>query len=184
MQAVIVRPLSAVEDLVRFAEEPQMFAIDFNDGCPIHVYSSTSRDSLLAAVRDAVQSEGQRALPVLARLTMPGHHLDPPCGRVVPLPLSTSVIGPHRLFADVDGEALHVKHLTAAAKDAVAEGGSVPGSKARLWRRVREFNACVPYSGLQPNMEVLDVTLMALLSMLPAPPNLPPEAPPDRKSVV
>lgn len=37
MQAVIVRPLSAVEDLVRFAEEPQMFAIDFNDGCPIHV---------------------------------------------------------------------------------------------------------------------------------------------------
>jgi DnaJ family protein C protein 13 len=57
MQAVIVRPLSAVEDLVRFAEEPQMFAIDFNDGCPIHVYSSTSRDSLLAAVRDAVQSE-------------------------------------------------------------------------------------------------------------------------------
>ncbi len=109
---------------------------------------------------------------------MPGHHLDPPCGRVVPLPLSTSVIGPHRLFADVDGEALHVKHLTAAAKDAVAEGGSVPGSKARLWRRVREFNACVPYSGLQPNMEVLDVTLMALLSMLPAPPNLPPEAPP------
>ena len=36
-QAVIVRPLSAVSSLVRFAEEPQMFAIEFNDGCPIHV---------------------------------------------------------------------------------------------------------------------------------------------------
>lgn len=37
VQAVSVRPLSAVSSLVRFAEEPQMFAIEFNDGCPIHV---------------------------------------------------------------------------------------------------------------------------------------------------
>lgn len=37
VQAVIVRPLSTVNALVRFAEEPQMFAIEFNDGCPIHV---------------------------------------------------------------------------------------------------------------------------------------------------
>lgn len=115
---------------------------------------------------------------MLARLTMPGHRLDPPCGRVPLSPTPTPVSSPHRLFADIEGEALHVKHLTAAAKDAVAEGGSIPGSKARLWRRVREFNACVPYGGVQPNMEILDVTLMALLSMLPAPPNLPPESPP------
>lgn len=37
MQAVIVRPLSSVSALVRFSEEPQMFAVEFNDGCPIHV---------------------------------------------------------------------------------------------------------------------------------------------------
>lgn len=37
MQAVTVRPLSSVSALVRFAEEPQMFAIEFSDGCPIHV---------------------------------------------------------------------------------------------------------------------------------------------------
>lgn len=37
VQAVIVRPLSAVNALIRFTEEPQMFAIEFNDGCPIHV---------------------------------------------------------------------------------------------------------------------------------------------------
>lgn len=37
MQAVTVRPLSSVCGLVRFAEEPQMFAIEFSDGCPIHV---------------------------------------------------------------------------------------------------------------------------------------------------
>ena len=37
VQVVIVRPLSVVSSLVRFAEEPQMFAIEFSDGCPIHV---------------------------------------------------------------------------------------------------------------------------------------------------
>lgn len=37
LQAVIVRPLSTVSALVRFAKEPQMFAIEFSDGCPIHV---------------------------------------------------------------------------------------------------------------------------------------------------
>lgn len=36
-QAVIARPLSAVAAVVRFGEEPQMFALEFNDGCPIHV---------------------------------------------------------------------------------------------------------------------------------------------------
>lgn len=61
-----------------------------------------------------------------------------------------------------------LKHLTAAAKDAVAEGGSIPGSRAKLWRRIREFNACIPFS---------EVTL-ALITMLPAAPNLPPESPP------
>jgi DnaJ family protein C protein 13 len=125
-----------------------------------------------------VSKQGQRPIPVLARIVMPGHRLDPPCGRVLPLPSPIPVSGPHRLFADIEGEALYVKHLTAAAKDAVAEGGSIPGSKARLWRRVQEFNACVPYVGLQYHMEVIDTTLMALLSMLPVPPNLPPDSPP------
>lgn len=37
LQAVIVRPLSSVNALVRFAEEPQMFAIEFNDGSPVYV---------------------------------------------------------------------------------------------------------------------------------------------------
>ncbi|KAK9903730.1 hypothetical protein M0R45_001010 [Rubus argutus] len=149
-EAVIVRPLSAVNALIRFTEEPQMFAIEFNDGCPIHVYASTSRDSLLAAVRDLLQTEGQCAVTVLPRLTMPGHRIDPPCGR----------------------------HLAAAAKDAVSEGGSIPGSRAKLWRRIREFNACIPYTGVPPNIEVPEVTLMALITMLPATPNLPPESPP------
>ncbi|KAJ7528593.1 hypothetical protein O6H91_15G009400 [Diphasiastrum complanatum] len=176
-EAVLVRPLSTVAALVRFPEEPQMFAIEFSDGCPTHVYTSTSRDSLLVAVRDVIQAEGQRPIPVLPRLTMPGHRLDPPCGRVYVISSPTPT-GANRLFADVDGESLHLKHLAAAAKDAVAEGGSIPGSKAKLWRRVREFNACIPYSGLQPSAEVPDVALMALLSMLPAPPNLPAEAPP------
>uniref|UniRef100_A0A2P2LD97 DnaJ homolog subfamily C GRV2 isoform X2 n=1 Tax=Rhizophora mucronata TaxID=61149 RepID=A0A2P2LD97_RHIMU len=171
-EAIIVRPLSAVSSLVRFAEEPQMFAIEFNDGCPIHIYSSTSRDSLLAAVWDLLQTEGQCPVPVLPRITMPGHRVDPPCGRVHLL------LGPQRPIADMENASMHLKHLASAAKDAVAEGGSVPGSKAKLWRRIREFNACVPYSGVPPNIEVPEVTLMALITMLPSTPSLPPEAPP------
>ncbi|XP_073157556.1 dnaJ homolog subfamily C GRV2 isoform X2 [Henckelia pumila] len=173
-EAVIVRPLSAVSALVRFAEEPQMFAVEFNDGCPTHVYASTSRDSLLAAVRDVLQSEGQYPVPVLPRMTMPGHRIDPPCGRVgLQYPLSQQ-----QLLVDTEFATMHLKYLAAAAKDAVAEGGSIPGSRAKLWRRIREFNACVPFIGVPPNVEVPEVTLMALITLLPAAPNLPPEAPP------
>ncbi|KHN10408.1 DnaJ like subfamily C member 13 [Glycine soja] len=171
-EAVTVRPLSSVSALVRFAEEPQMFAIEFSDGCPIHVYASTSRDSLLAAVRDALQTEGQCAIPVLPRLTMPGHRIDPPCGRVF------LQYGQQKPVTDAESASMHLKHLAAAAKDAVAEGGSVPGSRAKLWRRIREFNACIPYGGVPTNVEVPEVTLMALITMLPAAPNLPPESPP------
>ncbi|KAI8565559.1 hypothetical protein RHMOL_Rhmol03G0269700 [Rhododendron molle] len=175
-EAVIVRPLSAVSSLVRFAEEPQMFAIEFNDGCPIHVYASTSRDSLLAAVRDVLQTEGQCPVPILPRLTMPGHRIDPPCGRVNLLRKQLSAR--QRPAVDTESATTYLKHLAAAAKDAVAEGGSIPGSRAKLWRRIREFNACIPYSGVPANIEVPEVTLMALITMLPAAPNQPPESPP------
>ncbi|KAK6941565.1 GYF domain 2 [Dillenia turbinata] len=175
-EAVIVRPLSAVCALVRFSEEPQMFAIEFNDGCPIHVYASTSRDSLLAAVRDVLQTELQCPIPVLPRLTMPGHRIDPPCGRVHLL--AQYPTGQQRHTADVDNANMHLKHLFTAAKDVAAEGGSVPGSKVKLWRRTREFNACVPYSGVPPNIEVSEVILFALITMLPSTPNYPPEDPP------
>ncbi|CAN8246994.1 unnamed protein product [Cochlearia groenlandica] len=171
-EVVIVRPLSSVSSLVRFAEEPQMFAIEFSDGCPVHVYASISRDNLLAAILDILQTEGQCPIPVLPRLTMPGHRIDPPCGRV------SLVLGPQHLAADMESCSLHLKHLAAAAKDAVAEGGSVPGSRAKLWRRIREFNACVPYTGVPTNTEVPEVTLMALITMLPSTPNLPLDAPP------
>lgn len=176
-EAVIVRPLSAVSALVRFAEEPQMFAVEFNDGCPIHVYTSTSRDSLLAAVRDVLQTEGQCPFPVLPRLTMPGHSIDPPCGRAY-LQAHQSSLGQQYPVIDMESASMHLKHIAAAAKDAVAEGGSVPGSRAKLWRRIREFNACIPYSGVPPSIEVPEVVLMALITMLPATPNLPPDASP------
>lgn len=102
---------------------------------------------------------------------MPGHRLDPPSGRAY-------FQSQQRPVADVESTSMHLKHLSAAAKDAVAEGGLVPGSRARLWRRIREFNACIPYSGVPVNIEVPEVVLMALITMLPATPNLPPDAPP------
>ncbi|XLT80809.1 hypothetical protein HN873_002562 [Arachis hypogaea] len=169
--AVTVCPLSSVSSLVRFAEEPLMFAVEFSDGCPIHVYASTSRNSLLAVVRDAIQTEGQCAILVLPRLTMPGHWIDPPCGSVY------LQYGQQKSVADAESASMHLKHLTAAAKDAVAEGGSIPGSRAKLWRRIREFNACIPFSDVPSTVEVPEVTL-AMITMLPAAPNLPPESPP------
>lgn len=175
-EAVIVRPLSTVSSLVRFAEEPQMFAVEFNDGCPIHVYASTSRDSLLAAIKDVIQTEGQYPVPVLPRLTMPGHRIDPPCGRVY-LQMQLHLAS-QRHVTDIESASMYLKHLAAAAKDAVAEGGSVPGSRAKLWRRIREFNACIAYSGVPYSVEVPEVVLMALITMLPATPNLPSGAPP------
>lgn len=103
---------------------------------------------------------------------MPGHRIDSPCGRVyLQFPQQ-----PQRPLSDVESATMHLKHLAAAAKDAVAEGGSIPGSRAKLWRRIREFNACVPFSGVPPTIEVPEVTLMALITLLPAAPNLPPES--------
>ncbi|XP_058002306.1 dnaJ homolog subfamily C GRV2-like, partial [Hevea brasiliensis] len=116
--------------------------------------------------------QGQSPVPILPRLTMPGHHIDPPCGRVHLL------VGPQRPIVDIESASMHLKHLAAAAKDAVAEGGSIPGSRAKLWRRIREFNACISYSGVPSNIEVPEVTLMALITMLPATPNLPLDSPP------
>ncbi|KAF8728194.1 hypothetical protein HU200_018782 [Digitaria exilis] len=161
-EAVIVRPLSAVNALVRFAEEPQMFAFEFNDGCPIHVYASTSRDNLLATVLDVLQTQRQRAIPVLPRLTMPGHRIDPPCG------VAHHQI-PHHGTVDMEAATMHIKHLAAAAKEAVASSDTVPGAKIRLWRKIREFNACIPYTGVPVNIEVPEVVLMALISLLPNP---------------
>lgn len=109
---------------------------------------------------------------MLPRLTLPGHRIDPPCGRV------HLQFGKQSPGADMESAAMHLKHLAAAAKDAVAENGSIPGSRAKLWRRIREFNACIPYSGVPPNIEVPEVTLMALITMLPSAPNLPPDSPP------
>ncbi|GJM91559.1 hypothetical protein PR202_ga07941 [Eleusine coracana subsp. coracana] len=168
-EAVIVRPLSAVSALVRFAEEPQMFAFEFNDGCPIHVYASTSRDNLLATILDVLQNQRQCAIPVLPRLTMPGHRIDPPCGGIHPQI-------PHH---DIEAATMHIKHLAAVAKEAVVSSDTIPGAKIRLWRRIREFNACVPYTGVPVNIEVPEVVLMALISLLPTTPhNLPADAPP------
>ncbi|CAI5949315.1 unnamed protein product [Closterium sp. NIES-65] len=128
-EATYMRQLSTVSALVRWVEEPQLLALEFVDGAPILVYRCAARDSLLSALKDAIETEGDQLL---------------------------------------------VKHLAAAAKDAVADGGTIPGSKTRLWRRVREFNACVPYSGLSAGVDVPDVVVMAVLSMLPSPPVPPP----------
>lgn len=168
-EATTVRPLAAVSALVRFAEEPQMFAFEFNDGCPIHLYASTSRDNLIATVLDVIQSQRQCAIPVLPRLTLHGHRIDPPCG-VAHLQI------PHHATVDMEAASMHIKHLAVVAKEA---SENIPGAKIKLWRRIREFNACIAYTGVPINIEVPELVLMALISLLPVTPqNLPADAPP------
>ncbi|AQL05333.1 DnaJ homolog subfamily C GRV2 [Zea mays] len=164
-EAVIVRPLSAVSALVRFVEEPQIFAFEFNDGCPIHV-------STYHTVLDVLETQRQCAIPVLPRLTMSGHRIDPPCG-VAHLEM------PYHGSVDMESASMHTKHLAAIAKEAVVSSDTVPGAKIRLWRRIREFNACVPYTGVPVNIEVPEVVVLALISLLPTiPHSLPADAPP------
>jgi DnaJ homolog subfamily C member 13 len=103
---------------------------------------------------------------------MPGHRIDPPCG-------VSHLQMPHHSSVDMESATMHIKHLAAAAKEAVASSDTVPGAKIRLWRRIREFNACVPYTGVPVNIEVPEVVLMALISLLPTiPHSLPADAPP------
>ncbi|XP_039785026.1 dnaJ homolog subfamily C GRV2-like isoform X2 [Panicum virgatum] len=104
----------------------------------------------------------QCAIPVLPRLTMPGHRIDPPCG------VAHHQMPHHGIF-DMEAATMHIKHLAAVSKEAVASSDTVPGAKIRLWRRIREFNACVPYTGVPVNIEVPEVVLMALISLLPNP---------------
>ncbi len=40
-------------------------------------------------------------------------------------------------------------------------------SEKTLWLRMREFNACVPYTGLPPDTKIKEETMEALASMLP-----------------
>lgn len=78
------------------------------------VYSSTARDSLLACVLDAVQTEAGRPLQVLPRPTLPGHRIDPP-GNVA----SMSSAGKSGDMEIPDSSQL--KYLAQAAKECLAE---------------------------------------------------------------
>lgn len=42
--------------------------------------------------------------------------------------------------------------------------------KDRLWQRIVEFNACIPYSGVSPSTVLPDTAVQAIVALLPAPP--------------
>ena len=63
--------------------------------------------------------QGQCPVPVLPRLTRPGHRIDPPCGRVY-LQIKGFSVG-QQSVTDSESASTHLKHLAAAAKDTVAK---------------------------------------------------------------
>eukprot|EP00898_Chlorokybus_atmophyticus_P007654 jgi/Chlat1/7890/Chrsp66S00581 len=193
-----VRPLTAIAALVRHAEDPQRFTIEYADGCPATVYWSTQRDHLLAAVLNCAEEKVLHAIPILTSPSPGGEHIG----------------GGAAVAVDTEVEQIHVKHLATAAKEAATDPtglavlfglgdgqshsnsdssyspvnpiGPIAGVKTsvigprsgasdaaseqvrtRLRRRVREFNACIPYGGLSHGVEVVETVLTVLLSLLP-----------------
>lgn len=53
-------------------EEPQKLGIEWMDGSPPTLYTSTARDSILSAILDIAQTNACRPIPVLADLTLSG----------------------------------------------------------------------------------------------------------------
>eukprot|EP00210_Caulerpa_lentillifera_P007523 g7188.t1 len=64
--------LGAISALVRFIEEPQKFGIEWMDGSSPTLYSSTSRDAILAAILDTSQTNAGRPIPVIPELSLAG----------------------------------------------------------------------------------------------------------------
>lgn len=64
--------LGAISALVRFIEEPQKFGIEWLDGSAPTLYSSTSRDAILAAILDTAQTNAERPIPIVPELSLAG----------------------------------------------------------------------------------------------------------------
>lgn len=72
---VLRRPLTAIAALVRFADDPKLLAVEWEDGAPPCQFVTPARDAVLAALLGAAQAAAGRPIAI-----MPG---EPECSSLV-----------------------------------------------------------------------------------------------------
>jgi DnaJ family protein C protein 13 len=83
---VLRRPLTAVAALVRFADDPKLLAVEWEDGAPPCQFVTPARDAVLAALLGAAQAASGRPIAV-----MPGGQQGIACASVAFLPEANSL---------------------------------------------------------------------------------------------
>lgn len=130
-QPVTLKPLNDIFSLIRSAEDPQMFSIEFATLENTFSYTSTERDALLASLVESVRSSGNVDVHVKNTPTNLGWRC-----------------GPLHLPVDDEIERSHLKAFT-----------SLPFGWTFL-DAIYRFNTICPYSGLAHN-SMQDVKLFA-----------------------
>jgi hypothetical protein len=62
---VLRRPLNAVAAVVRFADDPKLLAVEWEDGAPPCQFVTPARDAVLAALLSAAQAASGRPIAVM-----------------------------------------------------------------------------------------------------------------------
>lgn len=62
---VLRRPLTAVAAVVRFADDPKLLAVEWEDGAPPCQFVTPARDAVLAALLSAAQAASGRPIAVM-----------------------------------------------------------------------------------------------------------------------
>lgn len=62
---VLRRPLTAVAALVRFADDPKLLAVEWEDGAPPCQFVTPARDAVLTALLSAAQAASGRPIAVM-----------------------------------------------------------------------------------------------------------------------
>ncbi|KAK9807966.1 hypothetical protein WJX73_008492 [Symbiochloris irregularis] len=178
------RSLASIAAIVRFVEEPQWLAFEWLDGTPPSMFISAARDAILTATLDIAQGVAGRCIPVLPQHTFPGDVVVSGDAHPPPSPedgRSTDGDESENLSVGsppVEGSALVRRRSNLAAAFGNRSGGEARTATLRsfthgqeavaeLHRRIAEFNACIPYSGLSGSLKVEEGLLAALLSLLP-----------------
>lgn len=130
-EPVTVKPLNDIFALIRSAEDPQVFSIEYNSLDTTYSFSSTERDALLASLMDGARSAGNVDIHVKMTPTNTGWRC-----------------GPLHLPVDDEIERSHLKAFVA-----------LPTGWTFL-DVINRFNTICPYSGLAHN-SVQDVKLFA-----------------------
>ena len=171
------RSLSSIACLIRYSHDAQLLGIEWGDGSPRDVYISSERDAFLTCLLYAGQLAAQRPLEVLSQPLASGDPL---------VRIHFHPVGSPALFYDAITESISMRHVLDASMAfiqaschslsmnalAVAVWSDVDGdvnvdAVRKLYRRLIEFNASVPYTGIEKDVVVDHHIVDALFAFLP-----------------